>query len=62
MPAARKGPRYQNGYRAIGEVKRVECEQAIARGWSAARIAIELGIGQAEYELVLAAMEEACKT
>ena len=46
----------------ISEGKRTAVEQAIARGWSIERIVTTLGVTEAEYKAVVAAMERRCRS
>ena len=46
----------------ISEEKRTAVEQAIARGWSVARIVTTLGVTEAEYAAVVAEMERRCRS
>lgn len=55
-------PRHGDAKRTIGERRRREIEQAIARDWSAARIVTELEVTVAEYDTVRAAMDDAVNT
>jgi hypothetical protein len=55
-------PRHGDQKRNLGERRRREIEQAVARGWSRDRTIIEFGVTEAEYDRVWAAMDEAVNT
>lgn len=52
-------PRHGDAKRSLGEKRRREVEQAVARDWSVGRCVAELGVTEAQYWAVRHAMDQA---
>lgn len=54
-------PRHGDAKRSLGEKRRRQIEQAVARGWSKQLTCTELNVTEAQYDAVRAAMDEAVR-